>query len=180
MKPTINFIYKDPRYGFTVRVPDWWRPYTVIDRSRSGGETEYDVRFLFKYRGKTYGDVLTISVFKMTRQEWIRQGYDSSPFILIGERNGRLFAYSTPGELPDEFLNKEKNDYDYVRFGRPIRFMRRMVNDDVPKLIETFRLPGLKPASSKPYLAKGVARGAAQCGCRKRKSGMRLRRARQR
>jgi hypothetical protein len=177
MKPRLNYLYKDPRYGFTVRIPDWWRPYTVIDRTRSGGETEYDVRFLFKYRGKTYGDVLTISVFKMSRQEWIRQGYDSAPFILIGERNGRLFAYSTPGELPDEFLKKDKSDYDYVKFGRPIRFMKRMVNDDVPKIIGTFHLPGLKPAAPAPYLAKGVAGIMAGCGCRKRITRRRIKRA---
>ncbi|MNN88735.1 hypothetical protein D3C81_2064600 [compost metagenome] len=76
----------------------------------------------------------------MTLKQWHDEGYDESPILLLAQQRGRIFAYTVPGELPDEFLNKSKDDYDYRKYGRPIRLLKRMVNDDVPKIVKSFRL----------------------------------------
>jgi hypothetical protein len=98
------------------------------------------VFFLFKYKGKTYGDALSVLVYKMTLKQWRDQGYDESPFIFLARQRGRIFAYNVPEELPGDFLNQDQSDYDYKKYGRPIRLLTRMVNDDVPKIVKTFRL----------------------------------------
>jgi hypothetical protein len=134
-----NFQYRDPKYGFSLRLPCWWRNYIVIRRRTRLTDEEYGVFFLFKYKGKVYEDVLSILVFRMTRKQWRKQGYEDSPFVLLAERNGRIIAYLTPEELPEEFLDKTKMDYDYKKYGRQIRLLKRMVNEDVPIIVKTLK-----------------------------------------
>ncbi|WP_256757808.1 hypothetical protein [Cohnella sp. WQ 127256] len=76
-------------------------------------------------------------VFRMTRKQWLKQ-YEDSPIIFIAERKGRIFAYVTPEELPSEFLNKSKQDYDYKKYGKPIRLLKRMVNINIPAIVKKF------------------------------------------
>ncbi|MFC5529709.1 hypothetical protein [Cohnella yongneupensis] len=127
--------YTDTKNGFSLQLPGWWRRYIVVKRTSRLG----DLQFLFKYKGKVYIDVLTVSVYRMTRKQW-RAQYKDSPIIFLAERDGRIFAYSLPEEMPDEFLNKAGDDYDYKKYGRPIRMLRRMVNKDVPKIVKTLKL----------------------------------------
>ncbi|WP_150268747.1 hypothetical protein [Paenibacillus tepidiphilus] len=134
------YVYRDPNYGFRLTIPGWWRKYTVIERSTSAGDADYGVFFIFKYKGKTYGDVFSLLVFRMSLKRWIDDGYDESPFIRLAARNGLIYAYTTPEELPEEFLDKTGNDYDYVKYAVPIRLMSRMVNDDAPKIAKSFKL----------------------------------------
>lgn len=153
----IPLRYTDPKYGFALRIPNWWRPYLVVQRIGRSGEMAYGVQFLFKYKGKIYTDIITFSVYRMTPKQWRDKGYDESPLVLVAARNGRIFAYSTPGELPPEFLDSSGNDYDYQKYGRPIRLLKRMVNKDAPELVKTFRFANvpsykktqpLRPANS--------------------------------
>lgn len=140
MKRSNVLLYRDPRYGFTVKLPRWWKCYTSVKRSSRLQDAEYGVFFRFKYKGKIYDDALSLLVYKMTLKQWHDEGYDESPILLLAQQRGRIFAYTVPGELPDEFLNKSKDDYDYRKYGRPIRLLKRMVNDDVPKIVKSFRL----------------------------------------
>ena len=140
LKRTKVLSYRDPRYGFTLKLPRWWKCYTAIKRSHRLEDAEYGVFFRFKYKGKIYDDALSLLVYKMTLKQWRDEGYDESPIIFLASQRGRIFAYTVPGELPDEFLNKSKDDYDYRKYGRPIRLLKRMVNKDVPKIVRTFRL----------------------------------------
>ena len=133
-------MYRDPKYGFSVRLPRWWKCYNIIRRSNRLDDAEYGVFFLFKYKGKVYESALTLLVFRMTLKQWRARGYDESPIVRLAVRNGRIFAYAVPEELPEQFLDKTGYDYDYKKYGRPIRLLSRMVNDDVPKIIKTFRL----------------------------------------
>jgi len=81
-----------------------------------------------------------LQVFRMTRKQWRNNGYEDSPFILLAERNGLIYAYTVPEELPDDFLDTSKQDYDYRKYGRPIRLLKRMVNKNVPRIVRTLRL----------------------------------------
>lgn len=134
-----NFQYRNPKYGFSLRFPCWWKNYILIRKRTRLTDAEYGVFFLFKYKGKVYEDVLSIQVFRMTRKQWRKEGYEESPFILLAERNGRIFAYLTPEELPGEFLDNTKMDYDYKKYGKQIRLLKRMVNVDVPKIVKTLK-----------------------------------------
>lgn len=138
--PAKSFLYRDPKYGFSIKLPQWWKCYTVVRRSTRLDDAEYGVFFLFKYKGKVYESALTLLVYRMTLKQWRDAGYDESPIIRLAVRNGRIFSYTVPEELPEEFLDKTGYDYDYKKYGRPIRLLSRMVNDDVPKIVKTFRL----------------------------------------
>lgn len=136
-----QIIYRDNKYGFTLRFPGWWRAYTVISRKKADRDTEYEVHFKFKYKGKVYGDIFALLVYRMTRKEWLEAGYGDSPLVYIAEYNGRVFAYLTPGELPYEFIDPQTGDYDYKKYGAAIAILKRMVNRDVPRIVETLRFP---------------------------------------
>lgn len=142
MNRTNGLLYRDPKYGFYLRIPRWWKSYIAVKREERLMDAEYGVQFLFKYKGKQYGDVLTMLVYRMSRKQWRDQGYEDSPVVFLAERNGLIYAYTLPEELPDAFLDKDGQDYDYKKYGIPIRLMKRMVNHDVPILIKTFRLTG--------------------------------------
>ncbi|WP_239616522.1 hypothetical protein [Cohnella mopanensis] len=101
-------------------------------------DAEYGAFFLFKYKGKLYEEALTVLVYRMTRKQWLKL-YEDSPVIFLAERNGRIYAYTVPEELPSDFLDKTGNDYDYKKYGKPIRLLKRMVNDDIPKIVKTLR-----------------------------------------
>ncbi|TCZ73242.1 hypothetical protein E0485_21340 [Paenibacillus albiflavus] len=132
--------YKDSKYGFSLQLPRWWKRFIIVKRKKQLIDAEYGVFFIFKYKGKVYEEVLSLLVFRMTRKQWRNKGYDDSPIIFLAERNGLIYAYTVPEELPEDFLNKSKQDYDYRRYGRPIRLLKRMVNEDVPRIVRTLGL----------------------------------------
>jgi len=132
------YLYRDPKFGFPLRLPRSWKTYTVVRRRTNLDDAEYGVFFLFKYQGKVYEDVLSILVFRMTKKEWLAI-YEDSPVIFLAERNGRVYAFTVPEELPSDFLDPTGNDYDYKKYGKQIRLLTRMVNDDVPKIVKTLR-----------------------------------------
>ncbi|MNO17985.1 hypothetical protein D3C76_76880 [compost metagenome] len=138
--PPRTLLYRNSKYGFSIRLPRRWKCYTVVRRSSRRDDAEYGVYFLFKYKGKIYESALTLLVYRMTLKQWRCRGYDDSPITRLAVRNGRIYAFAVPGELPEAFLNAKGDDYDYKRYGRPIRILSRMVNDDVPRIVKTFKL----------------------------------------
>ncbi|WP_249898178.1 hypothetical protein [Paenibacillus sp. PK3_47] len=139
-KKPVNYLYRDPVYGFSITLPDSWKTYTVIKTSKKLADAEYGVFFLFKYKGKVYEDVLNLLVFKMTLEQWRNEGYDESPYIFLAERGGRIYAYTVPSELPGAFLDETGFDYDYEKYKKEIDLLQRMVNDEVPEIVKTFKL----------------------------------------
>ncbi|NIK79246.1 hypothetical protein FHS15_004404 [Paenibacillus castaneae] len=133
------WTYVDPKYSFSLKLPRWWKPYIVVKRTNHPGDAQHAILFRFKYKGKVYQEVLGIYVFRMTLQQWRKKGYKDSPYVVLASRNGNTFAYLTPEELPSEFLDKTGNDFDYQKYGKQIRLIKRMVNDNVPKAVKTFR-----------------------------------------
>ncbi|TDF93856.1 hypothetical protein [Paenibacillus piri] len=144
-RKTQPLLYRDDTYGFTLTFPRWWKPYTVLKKKRMDRDTEYELHFRFKYKGKAYGDIFTVLVFRMTRKEWIEQGYEDSPLVYMGESGGRVFAYMTPEELPAAFVDPKTGDYNYKKYGNAIRLLKRMVNQDVPRIAQTLRFPAVLP-----------------------------------
>lgn len=138
-----NFmLYCDPNYGFTIRLPRWWKTYITVDRKQHPIDAEYGVFFTFKYKGKRYDPVLSLLVYRMTRKQWDEQGYEDSPVVFLAEHSGLIYAYTLPEELPGAFLDPSKQDYDYKKYGTPIRLLKRMVNSDAPQAVTTLRFPG--------------------------------------
>ncbi|MCR8636705.1 hypothetical protein [Paenibacillus radicis (ex Xue et al. 2023)] len=136
-RKTHPLLYRDEKYGFTLTFPRWWKPYTVIKKQKYDKDTEYELHFRFKYKGKTYDDIFALLVYKMTRKEWIKQGYEDSPLSFLAESDGHVFAYITPEELPEAFVDPKTGDYNYKKYGNAIRLLKRMVNQDVPRIVKT-------------------------------------------
>lgn len=137
--------YIDSKYGFILRIPDWWKPYLVIKRSGKSGDMAYGVQFLFKYNGKIYTDIFSLAVYRITRKQWRDKGYDDSPSVLVAERKGRIFAYSTPEEPPEEFIDENSKDGFNKKFRRPLNLLRRMINDEVPAIAKAIKFVNKKP-----------------------------------
>lgn len=165
MALTRYMTYKDKKYGFTLRIPGWWKPYVSIKGTVGEEEEEYALHFIFRYKGRSYGDICTLLVYRMTLKEWQRE-FEDSPLSAITEHRGRVFAYVPPGELPHEFLDLETGDYDYEKYGTPIRLMKRIVNQELPLVLGSLRFPEAAPVKplSGLYLSKQVTPGTS-CRC---------------
>lgn len=141
-------LYADIKHGFSLRIPDWWERYLVIRRNVKFQDTVYAVSFQFKYRGKVYTEVMDVLVYRMDLRRW-HEVYDDSPIVYMGHRDGLVFAYAVPSEPPEEFLNESKDDYDEVKYGTQLRLLRRMINEDVPRIARTFKfLPAIPPPTA--------------------------------
>jgi hypothetical protein len=134
---TDPLLYRDELYGFTLTFPCWWKHYAVIKKSKARQDTEYEVHFRFTYKGKVYGDIFTLLVFRMTRKEWVNHEYEDLPLGFLAENDGRVFAYMTPGELPDKFIDPKTGDYNYIKYGNAIRILKRMINQELPRIVNT-------------------------------------------
>jgi hypothetical protein len=124
-------------YGFEIAFPRWWNRYTSVGKTTTSGQ-ETTISFLFRYRGHVYEPVVTILIVTLSEKEWRRQ-YEDSPFVFLGEQKGRSYAYVLPEELPETFLQPDKLDYDYKRYGRPIRLLKTMVAQ-APAVMKSFVL----------------------------------------
>ncbi|WP_027087471.1 hypothetical protein [Cohnella panacarvi] len=141
----IPLRYIDQKYGFILRIPDWWKPYVIVRKWGESGDPAYNVQFLFTYKGAVYTDIFTVSVYRMTLRQWRRQGYDESPLVLVASRNGRLFAYSTPSEPPALFFDEHAEDGFNPKYRRPLNLLRRMINDEVPEMAKAIQFMKDKP-----------------------------------
>ncbi|SDE30355.1 hypothetical protein SAMN02799630_05088 [Paenibacillus sp. UNCCL117] len=159
-RPT-KLIYKNDKYGFILRFPSWWRRYCVISKRRKDPDSEYELHFRFKYKGKIYDDIFAILVYRMSKEEWVRRGYKDSPLTYLGAYDGRVFAALTPEELPYAFVDPKTGDYDYRKYGTAIGLLKRMVNRDVPALVKTISFPRKQMTlESMPLRSRQI------CGCR--------------
>jgi hypothetical protein len=128
--------YRNTSYDFSITFPRWWDKYCVADCTRCDDERETTVSFRFRYRGRVYDPIITISIEPISRKEWEQQ-YEDSPYVWLGEHNGHSYSYMLAEELPEEFLRPDKMDYDYARYGRPIRLMKAMVTQ-APFVLKSF------------------------------------------
>jgi hypothetical protein len=117
----------------------WWDKYLTAERPRVENGEIY-LPYLFRYNGKVYEPVFTIIVSPYGREAW-RKHYEDSPLNYLGEYMGHSYSYILPEELPSEFLKPDGNDYDYHRYGKPIRMLKKMVNS-VPSVFRSFQIVG--------------------------------------
>jgi hypothetical protein len=131
-----SLMYCNRRFRFAFKFPRWWRKYVTTDRPRLY-KGEIYLRFLFRYKGKVYEPVFTIIISPFGAKEW-RKRYKDSPLTFLGESRGFSYSYILPEELPDAFLKPDGSDYDYKRFGKPIRLNKKIVNA-APEVLKSFR-----------------------------------------
>jgi hypothetical protein len=127
--------YFNVSYGFEIAFPRWWDRYIAIGKTSFNGP-ETTISFRFRFRGHLYDPVVTILIVPMNEKTW-REQYGDSPFVFLGEREGKSYAYVLPEELPEEFLRPDKLDYDYKRYRRPIKLLKTMVAQ-VPSVMKSF------------------------------------------
>ncbi|WP_202081158.1 hypothetical protein [Caldalkalibacillus salinus] len=131
--------YRNKKYGYTLMFPRWWKNHVFLNVSAGEeAETVYEFNLKYRrcYRGHSWTNIFKLCVFNMNRQQW-EHLYGDSPYTYLDERDGNVFAYLTPQEPPEEFLKKDKKEYN--RQIPELRWLIKMVNDDVPRIVETFR-----------------------------------------
>ncbi|MBP1933711.1 hypothetical protein [Ammoniphilus resinae] len=136
MKPVI--IYKNKTYLFQLVIPRWWKPHVFVTQTKYGPETavHFNLKYRKKYHGKSSCVIFSVVIFKMSKRRWMEQ-FGGSPFQFLGEKRGRVFAAIAPEEAPEEFLKEDHSDYD--RSIPEFRALIKMENEDLPKILKSFR-----------------------------------------
>jgi hypothetical protein len=121
-----------------ITFPGLWGQHVVFcQKVNFEGPKESFIYFLFRDKGKVYDPIFTIDASPLVGKAW-RNYFQDSPVQFISRHKGRTYGYILPEELPSAFLNPDKNDYDYVKYGRQIRILKKLVSQ-VPFVIKTFR-----------------------------------------
>lgn len=133
--------YINQRYGFRLSVPKWWKGRVFLTHDKTLKEAEYAVQFHLRYRQKLQGKgstiIFNLLVFRMSPAQW-KTCYKDSPLEFIAYHDGRVLAYLTPSEPPEEFLLPDLSDYD--RSLLEFRWLKRMINIELPCVVRSFRL----------------------------------------
>lgn len=125
-EPTIE--YDNKTYGFTLRLPASWEGKYVVKKANWDQQAEVIFDFIYKPE-KT--KLFSIIILNMTQEQWNRD-YAGGLWGYLGERNGKVFAYSVPSELPSE-LNQNKQEKVQALVD-----LTKMLNVDVPRIVKTF------------------------------------------
>lgn len=144
---TKSIVYRNKKFGFAIVFPRWWKSYIAVNRKPYGSPEETFISFRFRYKGKVYEPVFTIDISNLTGNAWKRQ-FNDTPVIFLSQHEGLTYGYILPGEVPDAFLRPDQQDYDYVRYGRQIRILKKLVAQ-APKVLKTlhfFAVPKSKVA----------------------------------
>lgn len=124
-----TFEYYNRLYGFTLRLPTSWKGKYIVEKANWDRQAEAIFDFIYQPE-KT--KIFSVIVLNMTKEEWNRH-YAGGLWGYLGERNGKVFAYSVPSELPQEFTqNKQEKVQSLVE-------LTNMLNVDVPRIVKTFQ-----------------------------------------
>jgi hypothetical protein len=134
-KQARSIVYRNRKYGFAIVFPRWWKSYTVVDRKSYGSPEETLLSFRFRYGGKVYEPVFTLDISNLTGSAW-KHRFADSPVMFLCQHNGLTYGYLLPEELPSAFLRPDQQDYDYVKYGRPIHILKKLVAQ-APKVLKT-------------------------------------------
>ncbi|TLS52761.1 hypothetical protein FE782_09045 [Paenibacillus antri] len=132
-----TILYQNPKHGFAILFPRWWKQYAVVDRQTygNGNHQETFLSFHFRYKGKIYDPIVTIVISPLTGKAW-RRYYGGSPVSFLAQHKGVTYGFLLAGELPSEFLRPDKMEYDYAKYGRPIRILKKLVSE-VPAVVKS-------------------------------------------
>src|SRR5690606_36942728 len=100
--------YRNEEYGFTLRIPETRNEKYVVEESKLniGEETTY----VFKYKEEDV-DLFRIVILNLSKEEW-NQDFGGGLMEYLGEKEGKIFAYVTPTELPSQ-LSQDKKEKIY-------------------------------------------------------------------
>lgn len=122
--------YFNNEYGFTLNLPASWKGKYVVKKGNwdSQAEAIYD----FNYpEGET--NLFSVLVLNISKEEWDRD-YASGLWGYLGEKDGKVFAYAIPSELPNEWQQDKQSKVT------GLIDITKMVNIDVPYIVKTFKL----------------------------------------
>ncbi len=137
----VLIIYRNPKYRFRLTFPLWWRRWTFIvqkdqPQKVQTGTVDFNLRYRKPIQGKKSTNIFSIVIFRMSLPEWEKQ-YRDSPFHFLGNRGGLIFSAIPPGEPPEEFLLPDGSEYN--RNLLEFQLLTRMINNDLPRILKSFR-----------------------------------------
>jgi hypothetical protein len=132
--------YLNKKYNYTLQLPTWWSSHVYVNCLHRTKDAESSTNFYLKYskkiKGKCSTIIFSILVFRMPYSKW-KNKYKDSPLQFLASKEGKVFAFITPSQPPEELLNKDRMAYNHklVEF----KALVRMVNDDVPIIIKSLK-----------------------------------------
>lgn len=122
--------YRNEEYGFTLQIPASWEGKYEVEKSNADPNAE--ATFFFTYKAEE-ADLFSIVILNITKEEWNRD-YVGGLLEYVGEKDGKIYAYSVPSELPNELAQDKKEKI------HSLIDVTQMINVDVPRIVKTFKL----------------------------------------
>lgn len=122
--------YRNEEYGFSLRLPESWEGKYEVERKDLGQEEE--TIFVFTYKPEKV-ELFSVTVLNISKEKWNNE-YAGGLLEYMGEKDGRIFAYSIPTEISDQLAGNKKEKL------HALVDVTHMVNVDVPRIVQTFEL----------------------------------------
>lgn len=123
--------YRNEEYGFSLRLPESWEGKYEVER-RDLGQEEEEATYVFTYKPEKV-ELFSVKILKISKEKWNNE-YAGGLLEYMGEKDGRIFAYSIPTEISDRLAGNKKEKL------HALVDVTQMVNVDVPRIVQTFKL----------------------------------------
>lgn len=117
-------------YGFSLAIPDSWDGYFTIKEGNWAFDSERTIDFTFVYDNMEISNIFSIIISKDSDE--IDEDYGGGMWQYLGTGGGMAYASSHIMEMPPIL------ELDQYRAASEI--LKQMVNDDLPKILKTFKL----------------------------------------
>ena len=124
-----TLTYENKDYGFTMNIPYSWKDKFVVSESNLTQEAEKTINFDLILNGKNYGNIFSVLILK---PQYDKTYVDKSFWEYITSNDNHVIAYSEPSEPSQEILDNPE----------VLGIMQNMLNNDVPKIIQTMKFKG--------------------------------------
>ncbi len=124
--------YRNEEYGFTLRIPASWEGKYEVAKVKGDPTRDTEAIFVFIYQAEE-AELFSIVVLNITKEEW-NQNHAGGLLQYLGEKDGKIFAYSVPSELHHQLAQNKKEKI------HSLMDMTQMINVDVPRIVQTFKL----------------------------------------
>ncbi|MCJ8009098.1 PdaC/SigV domain-containing protein [Lederbergia wuyishanensis] len=123
-----SFTYQNDDYNFVLTLPSSWEGKYVVSKGDWNMDAEVSYDFNFVHNGEVICNLFSINILN---EDVVGEDPELGMMTYIDRKNSNIYTYSTIPEMPEEFMEggKLENLQD---------MLVKMVNDDVPNIIETF------------------------------------------
>ena len=116
-------------YGFSIEIPHLWRGYFTIEEGNWAHNSARTIDFTFIYDNMEISNIF--SIIMLEKSDEIDEDYASEMWNYLATEEGIIYTSSQLMEPPTIF--------DTGRYDNALEILTKMVNEDYPKILKTFK-----------------------------------------